>query len=56
MEKELGKVVFTETENGFRIEVAGKSLKEVLSCCHWPMAVACCQGKTESSSSEASCQ
>ena len=33
MEKELGQVKITETDNGFRVDVIGKSLKELCSCC-----------------------
>ncbi|MFH1891970.1 MAG: hypothetical protein ABIK83_04730 [Candidatus Zixiibacteriota bacterium] len=40
MEKELGQVKFTETENGIRIEVTGKSLKEMYKCCCMPMVCA----------------
>ena len=32
MEKELGQVKITETDNGFRVDVTGKSLKELCSC------------------------
>jgi len=37
MEKEHGQIKFTETDDGFRIEVTGKSLKEAVSCCCLPM-------------------
>ncbi|UCC44924.1 MAG: hypothetical protein JSU65_03095 [Candidatus Zixiibacteriota bacterium] len=36
MEKELGSVKFTETDDGFRIEVTGKTLKEMMSGCCMP--------------------
>lgn len=32
MEKKLGQITFTETDDGFRVEVTGKSLKEMCSC------------------------
>lgn len=37
MEKERGQVKFIETDDGFRIEVTGKSLKDAFSCCCMPM-------------------
>ncbi|MCP4704830.1 MAG: hypothetical protein GY865_09495 [candidate division Zixibacteria bacterium] len=37
MEKELGQVKFTETDDGFRVDVKGKSLKEALACGCMPM-------------------
>jgi hypothetical protein len=37
MEKEVGKITFTETDDGFRVEVTGKSLKEMCSCGCIPM-------------------
>ncbi len=37
MEKEYGQIKFVETEDGFRVEVTGKSLKEAFSCCCLPM-------------------
>lgn len=40
MEKEIGQVKFTETENGFRIEVTGKSISEMLKCCCMPIVCA----------------
>jgi hypothetical protein len=33
MEKEHGQIKFTETDDGFRIEVTGKKLKDSFSCC-----------------------
>jgi len=36
VEKECGQVKFTETDDGFRIEVTGKKLKDMLSCCCIP--------------------
>jgi len=48
MEKETGSIRFIETDDGYRIDVKGKSLKEAMSCCG-PMfgtgaakMVACC--------------
>jgi len=32
LEKELGRIEFTETDDGYRVEVKGKSLKEALCC------------------------
>ncbi len=38
MEKECGQIKFTETDDGFRIDVIGKSLKDMCSCgCCMPM-------------------
>jgi hypothetical protein len=31
-------VTLTETDNGFQVDVKGKSLKEILSCCCLPVA------------------
>ena len=33
MEKEIGQIKFTETDDGYRVEVKGKSLKDALGCC-----------------------
>ncbi len=33
MEKEHGQIKITETDDGFRIEVTGKNLKDSFSCC-----------------------
>ena len=33
MEKEHGQIKITETDDGFRIEVTGKNLKDAFSCC-----------------------
>ena len=33
MEKEHGQIKITETDDGFRIEVTGKKLKDSFSCC-----------------------
>ena len=32
MEKELGQIKFTETDDGFRVDVQGKSFKEAMEC------------------------
>ncbi len=32
MEKEIGQIKFTETDDGFRVDVKGKNLKEVMAC------------------------
>jgi hypothetical protein len=37
MEKECCNVKFIETDNGFKIEVTGMSMKEAMSCCCMPM-------------------
>jgi hypothetical protein len=37
MEKECCQVKFIETDDGFKIEVIGKSLKEAMSCCCLPI-------------------
>lgn len=36
VEKERGKITVIETDEGFRIEVTGKDLKECFSCCCMP--------------------
>lgn len=47
MEKECGQIKVTETDDGFRIEVTGKSMKEWFSCCCMPMFKAAGAGKSE---------
>jgi hypothetical protein len=37
LEKETGEIKFIETDEGFRIEVKGKKLKEAMSCCCLPL-------------------
>lgn len=37
MEKECGQIKCTETDDGFRIEVTGKNLKDWFSCCCMPI-------------------
>ncbi len=32
MEKEMGQIKFTETDDGFRVDVTGKTFKEAFSC------------------------
>jgi hypothetical protein len=46
MEKECCQVKFIETDNGFKIEVVGKTMKEMMSACCIP--IACCAPKTSS--------
>jgi hypothetical protein len=36
MEKEYGQIKFTETDDGFRVDVKGKMVKDMVSCCCWP--------------------
>jgi hypothetical protein len=40
------RITLTESEKGFRLEVEGKSLKEMFSCCCFPLAVSCCETRT----------
>ncbi|HWR82290.1 MAG TPA: hypothetical protein VN285_03210 [Candidatus Deferrimicrobium sp.] len=53
MERELGQIKFTEIDDGFRIEVTGKSLKDMCNCGCGPVglgaawAAACCQPAAE---------
>ncbi len=37
MEKELGQIKFTETDDGFRVDVKGQSFKEAMACGCMPM-------------------
>ena len=46
------RITLTESEKGFRIEVEGKSLKEMFSCCCLPLAFGCCETKTDCCPSE----
>ena len=32
MEKEIGQIKFTETDDGFRVDVKGTSFKEAMAC------------------------
>ncbi len=43
MEKEIGSIKVTETDDGYRIDVAGKDLKGLMPCCI-PLA-GCCDAK-----------
>jgi hypothetical protein len=43
MEKECCQIKFIETDNGFKIEVVGKTMKEMMSACCIP--IACCMPK-----------
>jgi len=50
MEKEKGQIRIVETDDGYRIEIKGKDLKEMMSCCCMPMVgtgrafkVECCE-------------
>ncbi len=52
MAREMGKITFTETDSGYLIEVTGRELKDLFSCCCLPASAAkqdCCppqkQGK-----------
>jgi hypothetical protein len=40
MEKELGQIKFTETDDGVRIDIKGKNLKELCACGCGMMAMA----------------
>jgi len=53
MEKERGNIKFIETDDGYRIEIKGKDLKDTFGCC-LPMAgmgktmkVECCATEEE---------
>ena len=53
MEKEMGNIKFTETDDGYRIDIQGKDLKEAFGCC-FPMAgmgkgmkIECCATEEE---------
>ena len=41
MEKEIGHIKFTETEDGYRIDVTGKDLKGFYPCCCLPESGCC---------------
>jgi hypothetical protein len=54
MEKEVGKIKVTETDDGYRIEITGKDLKDKFGCCCIPCAVPaggvkmeCCPSESE---------
>ena len=38
MDKKQTRIEINETDHGFKIEVTGKSLKEMLSCCCLPVS------------------
>ena len=48
-EKQKSRITVEETETGFRIEVTGKSLRDVVSCCCIPVGIgsaakqSCCE-------------
>jgi hypothetical protein len=46
-EQEKSKIVITETDTGVRIDVTGKSLKDLASCCCVQMKCDCKDVKTE---------
>jgi len=52
MEKECGQIKCTETDDGFRIEVTGKNLKEWFSCCCMPGLKSSKESKSECCPSE----
>ncbi|MCP4631378.1 MAG: hypothetical protein GY855_00520 [candidate division Zixibacteria bacterium] len=43
MDKEFGNIKITETDDGYKIDIKGKDLKNVLSKCCGNMMVSCCQ-------------
>ena len=46
MEKEFGQVKITETDDGYKIEVSGKKLKDAMGCC-MPMMAVCRPSSSE---------
>ncbi len=57
MEKEIGQIKFTETDDGLRIDIKGKDLSQLCGCCCGVMAAAgkmkmadCCQGEEDKDS------
>ena len=45
MEKLVGQIKWVETDDGYRIEINGAKLKEMLSSCGCPpMMMSCCCG------------
>lgn len=52
MEKECEQIKCTETDDGFRIEVIGKNLKEWFSCCCMPNLKSSKESKSECCPSE----
>lgn len=54
MEKECGNIKVTETDDGYRINITGKNLKEAMGCCCVPiggmgkaMKIVCCEPEKE---------
>ena len=49
MSKQIGQITFTETDDGYKVEVTGKALKEMCKCGCMPFfggrafAVSCCE-------------
>ncbi len=43
MEKLIGQIKVTETDSGYRIDVEGKDLKGLFSCCG--VTVCCCKNE-----------
>jgi regulation of enolase protein 1 (concanavalin A-like superfamily) len=52
MNEKQTQITLTESENGFRIEVKGKSLKEMFSCCCLPLVACRSEVKTDCCSPE----
>ncbi len=55
MEKEIGQVKITETDDGYRVDVKGKNAKAMMACCGpmmirgWKEMADCCpDGKSAS--------
>lgn len=46
MEKLIGQIKVTETDSGYRIDVEGKDLKGLFSCCG--VTVCCCDKSKDS--------
>lgn len=46
MEKEFGQVKITETDDGYKIEVSGKKLKDAMCCC-MPLIASCRPSKAD---------
>ena len=60
MEKEMGQIKFTETDDGIRIEITGDKLKEGFPCCI-PMfggrgfRVECCSDSEKKDGKDSKC-
>ena len=52
MKEKQTQITLTESEDGFRIEVEGKSLKEMFSCCCLPLVAGRGEFKTDCCSPE----